>query len=103
MNKYTPAPWHYTTTPQPNGCPIIGNERGLMVAMLAHSVNHHDQREEAEANARLIAAAPELLEVVEMAAGISLHTIPNSECKCSQCEMVKAARAAIFKATGEKV
>lgn len=36
-----------------------------MVAMLAHSVNEPGQEEEAIANARLIAAAPDLLEALK--------------------------------------
>ena len=63
--KHTPGPWHFSTDPQPNGCPIIGSNRGVMLAMLAHSVNHDDQRGEAVANALLIAAAPDLLEALK--------------------------------------
>ena len=37
----------------------------------------------------------ELLAVVRIAAGMVLHTLPNGECKCGQCEMVHAARSAI--------
>ncbi len=62
MSAHTPGPWTYYTTPQLNGCPIIGSSRGLMVAMLSHSVNYESQSATAFANARLIAAAPELLE-----------------------------------------
>lgn len=61
-DKFTPGPWRFYTEPQPNGCPIVGNGKGMMVAMLAHSVNYKDQREEALANAALIAAAPALLQ-----------------------------------------
>lgn len=64
-DKFTPGPWRFYTEPQPNGCPIVGNGKGMMVAMLAHSVNYKDQREEAMANAALIAAAPELLQALE--------------------------------------
>lgn len=64
--SYTPGKWRYYTEPQPNGCPIVGAD-GLMVAMLAHSVNHPDQKETALANAGLIAAAPDLLEALERA------------------------------------
>lgn len=56
--SHTPGPWHFYTEPQPNGCPVVG-ANGLMVAMLAHSVNYPDQKETALANARLIAAAPD--------------------------------------------
>lgn len=64
--QHTPGPWSASFKPQPNGCPIVG-ANGLMVAMLAHSINHKDQSEIAMANARLIAAAPDLLSALEMA------------------------------------
>ena len=63
MAARTPGPWTFSTHPQPNGCPIIG-ARGLMIAMLTHSINHDDQRETAIANAKLIAAAPELMDAL---------------------------------------
>lgn len=66
MSKHTPGPWSYYTEPQPNGCPIVG-AMGLMVAQLAHSINYNDQSATAIANARLIAAAPELLESLKTA------------------------------------
>ncbi len=78
MSKHTPGPWKYSTEPQPNGCPIIGAQ-GLMIAMLAHTVKQADQRETALANARLIAAAPELLEALRVAALALAHateTVP---------------------------
>ena len=66
MSKATPGPWSFYTEPQPNGCPIVG-AKGLMIAQLAHSINYNDQAETAIANARLIAAAPELLEALKTA------------------------------------
>lgn len=64
VSKHTPGPWRFYTEPQPNGCPIVG-ARGLMVAMLAHTVNQPEQREIALANARLISSAPMLLAELE--------------------------------------
>lgn len=60
---HTAGPWR-VGTPGPNGCYTIGTERGLMTAMIAHSINEADQKEQAEANARLIAAAPEMMEAL---------------------------------------
>lgn len=57
------GPWQQGTK-GPNGCPIIGNGKGVMICQVAHSVNHEDQRETAESHANLIAAAPDLLEQV---------------------------------------
>lgn len=54
--KPTPGEWRFYTEPQPNGCPIVG-ANGLMICMLAHSINYADQAEEALSNARLIAEA----------------------------------------------
>ena len=62
--KHTPGPWRMGT-PGPNGCYTVGTERGLMTAMVAHSINEPDQAEQAEADAKLIAAAPDLLAELE--------------------------------------
>jgi len=61
--EHIKGPWSFYTTPQPNGCPIVGDtESGLMICQVAHSINEPGQAEIALAHARLIAAAPELLE-----------------------------------------
>ncbi len=94
--KHTPGPWSYYTEPQPNGCPIVG-ARGLMVAMLAHTINQPEQRDIALANARLIAAAPMLLEALQnIVASLSEH---DDEGMIEHAEQMIAARAAIATAT----
>ena len=65
MSNHTPGPW-VVGTPGPNGCFTIGTTRGLMTAMISHSINEKDQADTAIANAALIAAAPEMLAVLEM-------------------------------------
>jgi hypothetical protein len=113
MSGHTPGPWTFYTEPQPNGCPIVG-AKGLMVAMLAHSINHDDQRDTAIANARLIAATPMLLEKVRQYANecggcdgtglVSIKTwvggieVDNDDQPCPDCADIRAAIAA---ATGE--
>lgn len=62
-----------------------------MVAMLAHSVNYKDQADEAIANARLIAAAPDLLDACRKA----LYALKGREHD-------QFLRDAIAKATGER-
>lgn len=90
--KHTPGPWR-VGTPGPNGCYTVGTEQGLMVAHVAHSANHLDQCEQAIGDARLIAAAPDMLEV--------LQTILNAEPSYSRIQQLKSTiRAAIAKATG---
>jgi hypothetical protein len=67
-----------------------------MVAMLAHTVNQDDQRETALANARLIAAAPDLLEALTY----WMVFIESEQDDERQAPWVANARAAIAKATG---
>jgi len=74
------APWKQATR-GPNGCPIIGNAKGVMVCMLAHSANHSDQREEAETNAMLIEAAPRMFKALRSIAGYDPNTMSGYECK----------------------
>ena len=62
--KYTPGPW-IIGRPGPNGCYTVGTAKGLMVAMVAHSINYKEQAEAAKANSKLIAAAPELFDLVQ--------------------------------------
>lgn len=97
--KHTPGPWRYYTEPQPNGCPIVGNGQGLMVAMLAHSTRQPEQREEALANARLIAAAPELLEAIIAARKLWGDYLPAGNSNAMKA--MKLVDAAIAKATGQ--
>ena len=101
--KHTQGPWSFYTTPQPNGCPIVGSNQGLMVCMLAHTVNQQEQRAEALANARLIAAAPELLEALQLIVTWNRDHAQDEYGNPDRAESwacVKAARAAIAKATG---
>lgn len=97
MSRHTPGPWKIGT-PGPNGCYTVGTQGGLMTAMIAHSICEPDQVDTANANARLIAAAPELLEALEeivaAADGDGWNQLDASFSK---------ARAAISKATGGHV
>src|SRR5712692_4636849 len=65
MPEHTPGPWtlsHGLVRPDSPRCRIVSGEKG---ASLTFVNIWHDAPEEAEANARLIAAAPELLEAVQ--------------------------------------
>jgi len=92
MSKYTPGPWEQ-----------VGNlirtefagEGGWLVAACEHSLPQH------EANARLIAAAPDLLEALERMAGAFVpHPRDDTEGWREEHEACELARAAIAKATG---
>lgn len=86
--QYTPGPWRIGTPP-PNGEQTIGTLNGLMVAVATTGA----EMEETKANARLIAAAPELLEALQSV----LENCLDSE---GLCAAHAKARAAIAKAEG---
>ena len=99
--KHTTGPWKQGTR-GPNGCPIIGNGRGLMIAMLAHSDKVPDQVEQAEANALLIAAAPEMLEALQDAATYLVERGIHIRGVIGRTIILPKMQAAIAKATGKE-
>jgi len=92
----TPWPWNYGMAGciTSNGMPIISKANGHLVANLA---SHN------EANAKLIAAAPELLEALQNMLDLR-DAIMRGECLPDRPEIdiVSNARAAIAKATSWK-
>lgn len=57
--------WYFYTSPQPNGCPIVGDHKGQMICVLAHSINEPSQSAQAMDYANQIAAVPEMLEFIK--------------------------------------
>jgi hypothetical protein len=92
-NQHTPGQWKFSQETNDPEWFIVTTNHGVIVA----NVNANKTQ---EANARLIAAAPELLEALEgMVAYInSLETIP---CISRAMQDVGKAKAAISKAKGE--
>ena len=89
MNKHTPGPWRIGTPP-PNGEQTIGTQQGLMVAVATTGAGTPT-----EANARLIAAAPDLLEALN-----ALADYVDDRAGDNECRPLENARAAIAKAEG---
>lgn len=91
MSEHTPGPW--SAEPSARGFEITAGDRRIGEA--------HD-----EANARLIAAAPELLAALErtlsMAIGHAADARGVSPAECGDFPWVKDARATIEKAAGEE-
>jgi len=85
MSKHTPGPWRYDYAPGYCGELLAANG-----TTLAEFVT-----EPSEANARLIAAAPDLLEALET----WLEQYSSEEYE--DCPEVVQTRAAIAKATGQ--
>jgi hypothetical protein len=69
VSNHTPGPWHYEESPLKTGwCVVTGNN--YLADVHKHvGATADDARD--EANARLIAAAPELLEALEVIANIA--------------------------------
>lgn len=101
MSTFTPGPWSYVD----HSWACIGvyahdTTRGVASLSIEDEVTEDDQYQlevEMQANARLIAAAPELL--AALIAMVDAHAVPSSGCK--ERPAYDAARAAIAKATGE--
>lgn len=92
--KHTPGPWHIDEDPRPGmeWNRHINSAPAMTVCFMAHSDGNAPERD--AANARLIAAAPELLEALRAIISDGMHcdVVPHLQDK---------ARAAIAKATGE--
>lgn len=100
MSKHTPGPWRIGLPPLIWGL-TIRTEQGLIVANATTGLDVPTR-----ANARLIAAAPELLEaLIKVTASLAWNA--HGECRSihdgpimPSAEAVEFARAAIDKATG---
>ncbi len=92
--QHTPGPWGVRPG---HGCYDI-NAGLIYVAETIGGMSGNYGSE--EANACLIAAAPDLLAALEMT-DLGLHNADErGPCLCSQCAFRQAARAAIVKAKG---
>lgn len=95
--RHTPGPWHVDPDPRPDmewNNHIYGAD-GMAVCFMAHSDGKDDERD--EANARLIAAAPDLLSALEaVEQAYSNRHSPQHRTAC-----LMQAQAAIKKAKGE--
>jgi len=106
MRKHTPGPWRISAESQSiveQDNQAIGSKLGLLIAT-AHGYTdsgYFPDDDEGVANARLIAAAPELLEALK----IFLNEFNDFEVMkrtpIAYHKVVKAAHAAIAKAEGE--
>lgn len=95
--KHTPGPW----TASGNGVHVYKNKVGLCVAVSydPHDMTSRSNPPVAQANARLIAAAPEMLEIlqaVQEAAAATANYIGQDG------QLIKKVMAVIAKAKGEE-
>lgn len=107
--KHTPGPWHYDWTQKVNG--VIQSYAVGPARRPLDEIDHIDTIVEvdndtnnAEANARLIAAAPELLEALEQSLDWTVDFIESGDAgfwDVDKDENVIRMRSAIAKAKGE--
>jgi hypothetical protein len=118
--KHTPGPWLIADS---NFVYALHEHKGRQVNRFSASIDHYPTQggsaEEGRANARLIAAAPELFESTEILSGFVsalcesfgieddlLVTVTPKDGspahKVSLCDAIKGAIAAIAKATGKE-
>lgn len=106
VGRHTPGPWRATKFSSVVGCPITAQpdkSQNTVVIAGVHGAFGDDYRAEVEANALLIAAAPELLRCLRnmlSALGAALDD-GLRELLIKKIEVTaRAAEAAILKATG---
>lgn len=104
---HTPGPWEieriYTENEVVGAMTILGNDGGP-IAKTSHSlIGRNRPTPEIVANARLIAAAPELLEAIQFLEMIASTCFDTSNPKLPEAwrDGIMNARAAIEKATGD--
>ncbi len=97
MSQHTPGPWewHYKFTKTSKRIIVSESANSGVIA----PIPSWGSTEETEANAALIAAAPELLEAAVLAAEVLIR---NPEPLAGSGDCYHALRAAIAKAKGEQ-
>jgi hypothetical protein len=112
--KHTPGPWEieriYTVIDEIMGSLTILAADGFPVCKTNHSlISRNRTTPEILANARLIAAAPELLEAAKLAliafdsfSGKDLHGFSCPD-QCHYCGSIEALKSAIEKATNQNI
>jgi hypothetical protein len=92
MSKHTPGPWQIKRHFDP-GYKFISAQKHTALAQVVWCMEDEDRSPECEANAHLIAAAPELLEALE-----KVFTVMNDDMPVG---LRKVCYEAIAKARGE--
>ncbi|KRG61578.1 hypothetical protein [Stenotrophomonas maltophilia] len=99
MSKHTPGPWVVTPHPMTNvdvfGVGVIMDDKEMQYA-LSHTMCYQN----AEANARLIAAAPDLLEALSNFPSDADYSSSDEYWKATVHWWLTAAEPAIAKAKG---
>ena len=98
MSKHTPGPW-YVGNEDRHDQPQVLTLPGELIAVITHECVK--QPPELQANAALIAAAPDLYKALKECAD-ALHDIATGKGGWAWEEVLDTARAALTKATNEQ-
>ena len=106
MSEHTPGPWERESLPgeYDTGIRAHGENVSGYVAFLNTRWEHKQQQQEQEANARLIAAAPDLLEACKALPEFNVYNADAADFKDHAAEFISAmmlAQSAIARAEGE--
>ena len=94
-NRFTPGPWEVDASE----CLKVRNTSGSIAMIMQTHLRGRRNNDETHANARLIAAAPDMLEALRDA--LDNWEIHNRSGDGMQGDWVHDARTAIAKATGQ--
>ena len=98
--QHTPGPWHWDGNPcnydKEQEAPWLIDANDSYPPILGGTITC-----QSDANARLIAAAPDLLEALQDLFEADMEHVLMGDGKDDQIEAIAKARAAIAKATGE--
>lgn len=94
MSRHTPGPWHVSESLDGTMTEVMAGPIYIAPAVWQASVGTDNQQQEREANARLIAAAPSLLEALEQI----VSEAENEGMITESC--IASARALISEAKG---
>ncbi len=86
-DKHTPGPWHVVTGAVYTG---IDDDHDVPIAYIDREPDNGTRVDERDANANLIAAAPTLLEALEMMTEHASETYPHFECERGQADIATA-------------
>jgi len=106
MSTHTPGPWHVDTAGHPNADVRAACGRAVAFTWMVccgtpkTSEQYKARTEIDRANARLIAAAPEMLEALQGLFGADMESVMMGHGHHDQVEAIAKARAAIAKAEG---
>jgi len=97
MGKHTPGPWKVGIIPDTENVFVEASD-GLIVCEVGGFVIG---KEQAQTNAHLIAAAPDLLDALKDIMTDHIDNLTYQEdCDCAGCHRIAKAQAAIAKAEG---